>query len=107
MRRESLDALLKKTPPADALDRPFGARERTTLLSIIAGLVKIAKIDLSRPSKAAAEIQTKTETLGVRVAARTVEEHLKRVSKLLDERGTPPRVVPQLRSKFPQLRLLT
>ena len=71
-------------------DKPFGARERTTLLSIIAGLVKIAKIDLSRPSKAAAEIEAKTGTLGVRVAARTAEDHLKKVRKLLDERGNPP-----------------
>ena len=87
-RLEALDTLLKKTPPADARDRPLGERERTTLLSIIAALAKKAKIDLSHPSTAAARIEEMTGRLGVRVAARTAEDHLKKVCKLLDERGT-------------------
>ena len=90
------ETLIKEQPTpsapksSDALDKPLKERERTTLLSIIAALAKKAKIDVSHPSTAAARIEEMTGRLGVRVAARTAEDHLKRVRKLLDERGNPP-----------------
>ncbi len=74
---------------AEKSDKPLGERERTTLLVIIAALAAEADIDLSHPSTAAARIEEMTGRLGVRVTARTAEDHLKRVRKLLDERGNP------------------
>jgi len=82
--------LAEEKPTPDALDEPLGERERTTLLAIIAALAKKAKIDVSHSSAAAGRIEEMTGRLGVRVAARTAENHLKKVRKLLDERGTPP-----------------
>jgi hypothetical protein len=58
-------------------ERPLLSRERTTLLVIIAALAEMAKIDVTKPSKAAVNIENQTELLGARVAARTIENHLK------------------------------
>jgi hypothetical protein len=74
-------ASLEDTPP-----KTVGQRERSTLLTIIAALASLAKVDVSRPSKAAAAIESETTLLGARVAARTVEEHLKRIPEALERR---------------------
>jgi hypothetical protein len=68
-------------------DKPLERRERTTLLVVIAALAKIAKLDIAKPSSAAAAIETQTALMGARVAARTIEEHLKRVGEALDARS--------------------
>ena len=92
LKKELAEKMPTPSAPDSAkdLDKPLGEPERTTLLAIIAGLLKIAKIDLSHPSKAAGLIEPETERVGLSVAARTVEDHLKRVRKLLDQRGNPP-----------------
>ena len=69
------------------MEKPIGERERITLLTMIAALAKDAKIDLSKPSKAAAAIETMTEQMGARIPARTAEEHIKRISDALEKRG--------------------
>ena len=67
-----------------ALDKPLGTRERTTLLTIVSVLAKKAKIDVTKPSSAATQIEGLTVEAGVRVAARTIEEHLKRIPEALE-----------------------
>ena len=69
-----------------AMDRPIGQRERTTLLVIIAALAKLARIDVSKPSSAASAIESQTAEMGVRIAARTIENHLNRIAEALDSR---------------------
>jgi hypothetical protein len=67
--------------------KPLAKRERDTLLVIIAALAKLAKIDLSMPSSAAASIERQSELMGTRVAARTIENHLNRIPGALEDRG--------------------
>ena len=74
---------VNSTQPA----RPLAKRERDTLLVIIAALAKLAKIDLTKPSSAAASIERQSELMGTRVAARTIENHLNRISDALEDRG--------------------
>jgi hypothetical protein len=73
--------------PKPDLDRPVGTRERTTLLLIIAALANLPKVNLSTPSAAAVAIESETIRLGARVAARTVEEHLKLIPGALRDRA--------------------
>jgi hypothetical protein len=70
-----------------AQEKPIERRERTTLLVMIAALAKLAKIDVAKPSSAATAIESQTALMGARIAARTIENHLKRVSEALDSRG--------------------
>ena len=73
--------------PYPGADKPLERRERTTLLVIIAGLAKLAKLDLTKASSAATAIEHQTALMGARVAARTIEGHLKRIGEALDSRG--------------------
>ena len=73
-------------PEPDA-DRPIGRRERSTLLVIIAALAKLARIDVAKASSAAASIESQTNLMGVRVAARTIENHLKRIPEALENKA--------------------
>ena len=66
-------------------EKPLERRERTTLLVIIAALAKLARIDVTKPSKAAGNIENQTELMGARVAARTIENHLKRCREALGD----------------------
>jgi hypothetical protein len=65
----------------------MGQRERTTLLAMIAALAKLAQIDVTKPSSAAVAIEAQTALVGARVAARTIEEHLKRIPDALEARS--------------------
>lgn len=88
VRTSALRDLLGRLDAPDAKpQRPLERRERSTLLTIIAGLADLAKVDLARPSSAAAAIESATERLGARVAARTIENHLKRIPETLEDRG--------------------
>ncbi len=71
----------------DAQEKLLGTTERTSLLTIIAALAKAAKIDISRPSKAAILIESLTDQLNAPVAKRTIEEHLKRIPDALERRA--------------------
>jgi hypothetical protein len=75
----------KRTIPKE--EKPMSTKERGTLLTIIAALAKEAKIDISKPSKAAGSIETLTDQLGAPVAKRTIEEHLKRIPDALERRA--------------------
>ncbi len=72
------------------LDKPpektIGPRERTTLLLIIAALAKLGRINVSKPSSAAAAIESQTALMGARVAARTIENHLNRIPEALESK---------------------
>jgi hypothetical protein len=82
---QQLEVLVSE--PDSAIQRPLGRRERDSLLVIIAALAKIAKVDIDKPSKAAAEIENQTALMGNRVAARTIENHLNRVREARDSRA--------------------
>ena len=70
-----------------APEKPIERRERMTLLVMIAALAKLAKINVAKPSSAAAAIESQTALMGARIAARTIENHLGRISEALDNRG--------------------
>ena len=72
--------------PEPGTERAIGRRERSTLLVIVAALAKLARIDFAKPSSAAASIESQTALMGVRVAARTIENHLKRIPEALDNK---------------------
>ena len=65
-------------------ERPVEQRERTSLLAIIAALARLAKIDVTKPSSAAGTIENQTAHMGARVAARTIENHLKLIPEALE-----------------------
>jgi hypothetical protein len=79
--------LLALTTKTSVAERPVGIRERTTLLTVIGALASAAKLDLSKTSKSAQAIEAMTAKLGVRIAARTIEEHLKRIPEALERRA--------------------
>ena len=101
VRRQVLDAVVasfaslgpeeqqpsKPGDTTDRLDNPLGKRERTTLLTIIAALAEEAGIDISKASKAGGIIEARTVELGARVAARSIEDHLKCIPDALERRG--------------------
>jgi hypothetical protein len=62
------------------------SRERATLLIIIGALARHARIDLTEPTKAAGIIAVEARTLGVRLGARTIQTHLKRVADAIAQR---------------------
>ncbi|MDD5388686.1 MAG: hypothetical protein PHD37_05045 [Gallionellaceae bacterium] len=68
------------------VDEPLRTRERTTLLTLIAALANEAGIDISKPSKAAGLIEGLTLRIDARIAARTIEDHLKRIPEALEKK---------------------
>ena len=93
VRRPALEEFIRQHVPAQAptsasLDRPLKERERATLLTIIAALAKTAEIDVSQPSKAGGQIEAlTTQAVGIRIPARTVENHLKAIPDALERRS--------------------
>jgi hypothetical protein len=81
------DLVSRVSKPVRGTEKPVERRERNTLLVIIAALADMAKIDVSKPSAAGASIESKTAQMGARVAARTIENHLKRIPEALDTRS--------------------
>jgi hypothetical protein len=73
------------------------------LLVIIAALAKLARIDVAKASSAAASIESQTALMGARVAARTIENHLKRIPEALENKAEDRRL-PQLRRARTHLR---
>ena len=73
--------------PNKRIEKPLQKRERDTLLTIIGALAELAKIDISKPSKAAMQIESQTIDMEARVAARTIEDHLKRVPEAVEDRS--------------------
>lgn len=69
-------------------EKPLGERERATLLTLIAALAHEAGIDIAKPSKAAGLIEGLTLRIEKRIAARTIEEHLKRIPAALEKRSS-------------------
>ena len=69
------------------MDKPLGTTERTSLLTIIAGLARLARLDVSKPSQAGKAIQAEIDKLGAKVGQRTIEEHLKKILDALERRG--------------------
>jgi len=70
----------------DAHKIPLSTRERNTLLSIVAALCKEAKIDYSRPAKAAALVKDLTVGMSLSIGESTIESHLKRIPDALEAR---------------------
>ncbi len=90
VRTSALRALATKVGekiPRPVEEKPLGRRERATLLTIIAALAQIAKVDVGKASSAAAAIESETERMGARVASRTIENHLKAIPEALESRA--------------------
>lgn len=67
--------------------KPLSTKERNTLLAIIATLCQEAKIDYTRPAKAAANIQHAADSMGISIGESTIESHLKKIPDALASRG--------------------
>jgi hypothetical protein len=94
IRGDSLKSLLAFVENKNARIKPkeekaMSTKERRTLLTIIAVLAKEAKIDISKPSKAADLIADMTQRLGSPVAKRTIEEKLKLIDDAVETRAKP------------------
>jgi hypothetical protein len=76
-----LEALISEPEPD--LERPIDRRERKSLLVIIAALAKLAKVNVAKPSAAAAAIEGEAARMGIRVGVRTIEEKLKLIPDVL------------------------
>lgn len=59
--------------PDQKAEKPLQLRERTTLLVIIAALAELAKIDVTKPAKAGATIESQTVLLGAEVSSRAIQ----------------------------------
>jgi len=81
------DLVSRISKPARVTEKPVERRERNTLLVIVAALAQLARIDVSKASAASTAIESKTVQMGVRVAARTIENHLKRIPEALESRS--------------------
>lgn len=60
-------------------DKPLSKRERDTLLTIIAVLCKVAKLDPLRHSKTAEYIEGVAAQMGISIGETTIEGHLKKI----------------------------
>jgi hypothetical protein len=67
-------------------EKPLGTTERNTLLTIIAALCKEAKIDYTKPAKAAGLIQSTAALMQVSIGETTIEGHLKKIPDALATR---------------------
>lgn len=74
--------------PSQQVQKPVERRERNTLLLIVAALCKLAKIEMTKASAAATVIENETVRMGARVAARTIENHLKLIPEALEARSS-------------------
>ena len=93
VRTKALNDFAKKqghTPPksADALDKPLGEKERTTLLVIIAALANKARIDVLHPTTAAKNIMPFVELLGTKLSRQAIERKLKLVPDAVEKHKT-------------------
>ncbi|WP_439923872.1 hypothetical protein [Nitrobacter sp. JJSN] len=81
------DLEARLSEPDQRADKPIARRERATLLVMIAALAQLAKIDVSKPSGAATAIEHQSALMGARVAARTIENHLKHIAEAIEGRS--------------------
>jgi len=65
---------------------PLSTKERNTLLTSIALLCNEAKIDYSKPAKAAGMLQSTAAIMGVSIGETTIEGHLKKITDALATR---------------------
>lgn len=77
---------LNQSNSQNNIEKPLAARERTTLLIIIAALAKAAKIDISKPGKAGEIISNIILELGIDVDHYTIEKKLKQIPDALERR---------------------
>ena len=87
VRTDAISDFLAQLSENDDSTKPLGERERATLLTIVAALAAEAKIDITKPSKAAELIENLTTRHCVRVAARTIADHLNRIPDALERRA--------------------
>lgn len=66
--------------PPKQEEKPLETRERNTLLAIIAVLCNDAKIDYTKPSKAADYIQSTADKMGLSIGETTIKGHLKKIT---------------------------
>lgn len=67
-------------------EKQLSARERNTLLTIIAALAKHANIEVKECGKSAQFISGLTDEMGANVSKRAIEEHLKKIPDALEVR---------------------
>ena len=64
----------------------LATNERNTLLVIIAALCREAKIDYTKPAKAAGMILHTADGMGVKIGETTIERHLKKIPDAVETR---------------------
>ena len=71
------DLEARLSEPDQKVKKPIERRECSTCWVSTAALSELAKIDVSKSSAAAVAIESQTVRMGARIAARTIENHLK------------------------------
>ena len=84
MMREEVERI--QEPTSTHRNKPLGAKERGSLLTIIGALAEAANIDLSKPHKAGQTLEAMLSQKGVKLGARTIGDHLKDVRNAMDSR---------------------
>ena len=88
--REWIDGLGVGGAPVVAMgapdEKPLSTNERNTLLVIIAALCREAKIDYTKPAKAAGMILHTADGMGLKIGETTIERHLKKIPDALETR---------------------
>ena len=85
--QQSAQASSKPTPETPpAAEKPLSAKERNTLLTIIAVLCKEYKLDYTKPAKTAGLIQGMAEFMKISIGETTIENHLKKIPDALGTR---------------------
>jgi hypothetical protein len=84
---ERISALRPVADTPNDLDKTLGERERITLLLLVAALARKLKIDVSKTTTAAKEIEALTIEIDARVSPRAIADHLKRIPDALERRG--------------------
>ena len=87
IRQQGAQASSKPGPEATPVaEKLLSAKERNTLLTIIAVLCKEAKFDYRTASKTADFIESTAASMGVSISKRGIEGHLKKIPDALGTR---------------------
>ncbi len=70
--------------PAPPDEKPLETKERNSLLAIIGLLADQCSLDLHTPSKTAQVIESAANLKGIKLASRTIAEHLKKVPQAME-----------------------
>jgi hypothetical protein len=84
--KDSFNIWIEQFADAPVIDEPLSAKERGSLLVMIAVLCKEAKLEYKTPSKTAKLILDMAYEMGVSIGETTIENNLKKIPDALERR---------------------